>query len=73
MKVKVNIDTMSKIQLFVSICTRLGGNIKLTDGQDYCVNARSLLGILATADWSEVYVESEEDIYQHIQEFVVIE
>lgn len=73
MKVKINIDTMSKINAFVAICTRLGGKIKLTDGQDYCVNARSLLGILATADWSEVYVESEEDIYQYIQEFVVIE
>ena len=73
MRVKINVDTMSKIQAFVSICTKLGGNIKLTDGQDYCVNARSLLGILASADWSEVYVESEEDIYQYIREFVVIE
>lgn len=73
MRVKINIDTMTKVRAFVNICIKLGGKIKLVDGQDYCVNAKSLLGILATADWSEVYVESEEDIYQHIQEFVVIE
>jgi hypothetical protein len=73
MKVKINVDTMSKINAFVAICTKLGGDIRLTDGKSYCVNARSLLGILATADWSEVYVESDEDIYQYIQEFVVIE
>jgi hypothetical protein len=73
MKVKINIDTMSKIQAFVNICTQLGGKIKLTDGQDYCTSAKSLLGVISTIDWSEVYVESEEDIYQHIQEFVVVE
>ena len=73
MRAKINIDTMSKVHAFVDICIKLGGKIKLTDGQDYCVNAKSLLGILATADWSEAYIDSEEDIYQHIEEFVVIE
>lgn len=73
MRAKINIDTLTKVRAFADICSKLGGKIKLTDGQDYCVNARSLLGIVATADWSEVYIDSEEDIYQYIQEFVVLE
>jgi hypothetical protein len=71
MRVKINIDTFSKINAFVNICTQLEGDIKLVDGSGYCVNARSLLGAVATADWSQVFVESENDIYSHIQEFIV--
>lgn len=71
-KLKVNLDTYSQIQKFVNIIN--ANNIKATlstgDGE-YRVNARSLLGALATMDWSsDVWVESEEDIYSQIEEFV---
>lgn len=71
-KLKVNLDTYSQIQKFVNIIN--ANNIKATlatgDGQ-YRVNARSLLGALATMDWSsDVWIESEEDIYSQIEEFV---
>lgn len=71
MRAKINIDTLSKASAFVAICTGLKSRIDLVDGDGYKVSAKSLLGALATTDWSEVYVESDEDIYQHIREFVV--
>ena len=70
MKAKINIDTLGKINAFVAICSQLDGTIKLIDGSGYCTNAKSLLGAVATADWSEVFVESEKDIYLHIQDFI---
>ena len=70
MKVKINIDTLSKINKLVSICTELGGKIDLVDGEGYRVSAKSLIGAIATMDWNSVYVESEKDIYTHIREFV---
>ena len=71
MRVQVNLDTLSKINKFVSICSKLDGTIKLIDGQDYSINAKSLLGVIATTDWTQVLVESENDIYESIKEFIV--
>lgn len=70
MKVKINIDTLSKINTFVSICSRLDCKIDLIDGHGYRVSAKSLMGAIATMDWSQVFVESDKDIYSHITEFV---
>ena len=72
MKVKINIDTLSKVNKFVEICSNLGGKIDLVDGEGYRVSAKSLIGAIATVDWKCVYVESEKDIYTHICEFVEV-
>ena len=70
MKAKINIDTLDKIYSFVRICELLSGNIKLIDGSGYCVSAKSLVGAIATMDWSQVYVESEQDIRWYIEDFI---
>jgi hypothetical protein len=70
MKARINIDTLNKIYSFVRICENLGGDIRLVDGNGYCVSAKSLVGAIATMDWSQVIVESEQDIYCHIKDFV---
>lgn len=71
MRVKINIDTMTKINNFVAIVSKLNCKVNLRDGGDYCVSAKSLIGAVATMDWTEIYVESKEDIYMHIKEFVI--
>lgn len=71
-KLKVNLDTYSQIQKFVNIvnANNINATLATEDGR-YRVNARSLLGAIATMDWSEgVWVESAEDIYSQIEEFV---
>lgn len=74
-KLKINIDTGAKIQKFVDIINQNNIDAVLettANGVDYRVNARSLLGALATMDWSEgVWVKSDADIYSLIEEFVV--
>lgn len=71
-RLRINLDTYSQIQKFVGIINKNNIDASLTSGDGkYCVNARSLLGALATMDWSTgVWVESTEDIYSHIEEFV---
>ena len=71
MRVQVNLDTLSKINKFVGICSKLDGKVSLSDGAGYCVSAKSLLGVIATTDWTQVLVESEHDIYESIKEFIV--
>lgn len=70
MKAKINLDTMSRINKFVSICSGLDCAVNLIDGSNYRVSAKSLVGALATVDWSEVFVECERDIYSYIYEFL---
>lgn len=71
MKIKVNIDTLSKINTFVTICSRLDCKVDLIDGTGYRISAKSLLGAMSTMDWQEVFVECEKDIYSYIYDFVV--
>lgn len=70
MKAKVNLDTMSRINTFVSICSRLDCKVDLIDGNGYRVSAKSLVGVLASMDWSQVFIECERDIYAYVQEFL---
>lgn len=70
MKLEINLDTMSKINRFVSICAGLDCKVDLIDGEGYRVSAKSLVGALATVDWSHVFVECERDIYSYIKDFL---
>lgn len=70
MKARINIDTLSKINTFVAICSRLDCKVDLIDGKDYRVSAKSLIGAMATMDWSQVFVECERDIYAYIKDFL---
>lgn len=70
---KIELDTFSKITDFVSTVSKIDGDIKLIDGTGYRVNAKSLLGAIATMEWHDLYVLSDVDIYNKIKEFAVIE
>ena len=70
MNAKVNLDTMSKINAFVAVCSRLDCRVDLIDGNGYRVSAKSLVGALATMDWKQVFIECERDIYAYVQEFL---
>lgn len=70
MKVRINIDTLSKINAFVAACSRIYAPVYLIDGEGFKVSAKSLIGAIATMDWSQVYVECDQDIYDYIKEFI---
>ena len=70
MKAEINLDTMSKINKFVSICSLLDCKVDLIDGEGYRVSAKSLIGAIATMDWTNVYVVCEQVIYSHIKDFI---
>lgn len=81
MRVKVNLDTMDQINRFVKICSTIPDEVQLTSEYIddstkkicYCyrVSAKSLLGAVASMEWSEVYVCCDTDIYSKIKEFIV--
>ena len=73
MKNKINLVTMTDITEFVRICEGIEGRIELFCGKNgYRVNARSILGCLAALEFDEMWIDSDEDIYDKIEKFIVV-
>ena len=67
---KIRLDTYKDAVEFSSIAESLEGRIIVKDNKGHCVNGKSLLGMLYALEFDELIVESEEDIYMHIEKFV---
>jgi len=66
---KIELDTMNDIRRFINIVSALPGEIRLVDGHGMCVNGKSILGAIATMEWSSLYCLSETEIGEHIAYF----
>lgn len=73
MRNRVNLLGFNDIKEFVKICSSIDGNINLyCPSNDYRVSAKSLLGGLASMEWTEVWVESDVDCYSALEHFIVL-
>ncbi len=69
-KVKINLVTFKDVQEFIEIVTPLPGSIVLEDPDNgFKINAKSLLGAMASIEWDNIFVISDEDIYTAIKKF----
>lgn len=73
MKAKIRLDTIQEANRFVAITSELPGKIEVIDPNGLRVNAKSILGALHAMEFSELWCESENDIYMKISDFVIIE
>ncbi len=72
MRMKINLDTQSDVLEFCKIVSNLDGEIRIVGmdgGQQVSVNAKSLLGLLYSQTWNDIWCESEKDIYSQIAKF----
>ena len=72
MRVRVNLETMSDICDLCNVANQVKSDVYLVDSHhQYKVNAKSQLScMLAGAEWNDVWVECEEDIYTLIEKWV---
>lgn len=73
MRNKIRLDTSMDARKFVEITSQLPGTIVVKDPTGLCVNAKSILGALHAMEFTELWCESEFDIYMKIQDFIVVE
>lgn len=73
MRYRIRLDTMSDVNKFVKMATKHTGKIMLSDGEDFTVSGKSLLGAMYTMEWDQVFCESESEIYHLIKDFIVDE
>lgn len=73
MRYRINLDTYSDVVKFVTKAELYGTPLSLTDGGKYRVNAKSLLGCLATVEWNNIFLEADGDspsVYSTFEEFI---
>lgn len=68
---QISLVTMHDIQEFVNIATEYGKPLKLTDKENYTVNAASILGVRYSLEWNSLYLLSEEDVYSLFAKFII--
>lgn len=73
MRAKIRLDTMKDINQFVAICNRVLVPVHITDGAGLKVSAKSVLGVMYSMEFTDIWCECEEDIYSQIEHFIVIE
>lgn len=73
-KVKIRLETLTDINKFINIVTPLPGKIIIKNSnEDFIINAKSIFVMVCTLNYDDLWLESENDIYSHISDFVVIE
>jgi hypothetical protein len=74
MRNKIYLDGYKDAVEFNAICQTLGDdiNVTVTDGANQRVSGKSLLGMLYTLEFNELFVESNCDIYKQIEKFIVV-
>ena len=71
MRVKIRLDTLKDAQRFAEIAESCEGWVHITDANGMCVNGKSILGALHAMEFTDIWCESENDIYTKIQGFVI--
>ena len=73
MKNRIRLDTMSDVNEFVAIAMSCKGKVLLQSSDGFCVSGKSMLGALASMEFNDLWVVSDEDIYSRIEKFIIIE
>lgn len=71
MKAKIRLDTLKEINRFVSIVSKVEEDVYVSDNNGLKVNAKSMIGMIYAMEFKELWCESEKDIYDSIQDFVI--
>ena len=72
MKARIRLDTMKDITQFAAICAKIPENVLITDGAGLKVSAKSVLGVMYSMEFTEIWCECERDIYHEIAPFIVL-
>ncbi len=71
MRQEIRLDTMSDVQKFVEVVSRVGERVILEDNDGHRVGASSLLGALYSMEWAHIYCYCEKDISGSILPWII--
>ena len=70
MRVKITMDTINQAHQLESIAKNLKGKICIKDANGLCVNAKSFIALLHALEFTELWLEAENDYYTEFRPFI---
>lgn len=70
-KCEIRIPSSRGMIEFVRIAIAEHGSVKLTNGGSFCVNGKSILGVITAMGWHTLYCVSDNDMSKQIEQFIV--
>lgn len=70
-EMKIRLDTMREIQDFVNVAQTVPGRALIKDGNGLCVNAKSLLGVMASMEFDQLILCTDEFVNSAFDRFLI--
>jgi hypothetical protein len=72
---RVRLETLADVRLFLDIVARNFNEFEVlmltTASGDYAVNAKSIMGVIYSLEWDNLYLISEKEIYHLFKDFII--
>lgn len=70
---KIQLNTMTDVRKFIEKVALIeeGTVLTLTDGGAYSINAASIMGVLYSLEWNNLYLHSSKDVYTLFTDFII--
>lgn len=72
MKVKIRLDTMKDINQFVAVCSKVPDAVYISDGAGLKVSAKSILGVMYSMEFDELWCETDANLYNQLDKFIIL-
>ena len=70
-RTQIRLDTLSDVNKFIDVMSRLNDPVWLEDGGDIKVSARSMLACLYSLEWTRIFVVCDRDINAYLMPWIV--
>lgn len=67
---KISLSTGRDVAAFVSMAVHIKEPVRLNNGENLTINAKSLLSVIMALTWDSIYCCCEKDISEQIQRFI---
>lgn len=72
---KISLETLSDVKKFLNIVTDNFGEQDLllltTASGDFTVNAKSIIGVIYSLEWDNLYLISEKEAFDFFKDFII--
>lgn len=69
---KIELNTLTDVKNFVNIITTSNlSSPELTDGDKYTINASSIMGVIYSLEWNNLFLVTTEDVYSLLKDYIV--
>ena len=69
---KIRLDTLTDVRNFVNLITASNlDSAELTDNNKYTINASSIMGVIYSLEWDNLFLVTTEDAYSLFKDYII--